>query len=350
MRGVQSGLVRLHRGRHVVGLHPMRRRPLSLHSPGQLLRRRVPPVRARLHGSAAGLCAVQPLRKFFSTHAAFHRSRDRAINQLNRATIPSPPPLMSPQIPGYFSSDGLQCRACPPGKYAVAGGAGGEDLACAPCHAGRFADGSASLICKDCYAGTYSDTAGNSICLACPAGKYSNDVAAASPDNCYPCDAGTFGPSSGATSAGCVSICAKNRSRAQQNSHAKTTLTYALRVQLYCVQTWDFRGLGGAERLKNRVRSLRFGQRGEHLRRHRVCDVLRGLVRGARRHALFPVPRGFFCVGGGQRRRDARQFFCRLPSVRARLLFRLCGLPQLRPVRPRFFCGGAERLAVRALP
>ena len=86
--------------------------------------------------------------------------------------------------------EGVNCRACPKGKYS-----GNEDAEnCKECDIGKFQNVEGATQCDDCAQGWYS-AAGQDACVACGPGTYANEETR----QCETCEKGKFQDKEGAT-------------------------------------------------------------------------------------------------------------------------------------------------------
>jgi hypothetical protein len=111
---------------------------------------------------------------------------------------------------GYYTTDGVTCIACSPGKISnLFGGA----TTCVNCGQGYYVAQSAANMCNTCLAGTYASGFGGTGCEICPAGKTSvwslrsyvclycapGSFSKKQAYPCTPCSAGYYAPEKNAT-------------------------------------------------------------------------------------------------------------------------------------------------------
>jgi len=124
----------------------------------------------------------------------------------------------------YLDRDGInECCSCAPGKQQSSNTF--EGGSCTNCEPGKFS-GESARICTNCGAGTYSPSSGatsSTTCTACASGKYSSDVGATSIDTCVNCPAGTYSENRPAVNALACTECAPGKYSEDPGAYAPAT-------------------------------------------------------------------------------------------------------------------------------
>lgn len=119
---------------------------------------------------------------------------------------------MGTQLEPPANWNGVNCEACPAGKYSTGSGETTSSR-CISCIAGTFSTGLAvtsSANCTTCQPGTYQTGTGmaNSLaCTLCQPGTYQTGLGMTISSNCLLCQSGTYSTSTGASAGSTCQMC-----------------------------------------------------------------------------------------------------------------------------------------------